>query len=84
MRIASLVSMTVSLFCCSLAACSTHRFTGETPEALDREAAVEAECASMWLITDEANVSAQMLYQLEGATVEGTRTQFAWRGLSGG
>lgn len=49
-----------------------------------REAAKEAECASMWLITDEANVSAQMLYQLEGATVEGTRTQFAWRGLSGG
>lgn len=49
-----------------------------------RIAAVEAECRTMWLITDIENVEAQMLYQLEGATVEGARLQFAWRNLGQG
>ena len=46
-----------------------------------RDRAVSTGCQSMWLITDDDNVNAQMLYQLEGATAEGTRLQFAWRHL---
>ena len=45
-----------------------------------RDHAVEAGCQSMWLVTDD-DISAQMLYQLEGANTEGTRLQFAWRDL---
>jgi ribosomal protein S18 acetylase RimI-like enzyme len=46
-----------------------------------REHAIAAGCQSMWLITDDDNVNAQMLYQLEGATTEGARLQFSWRNL---
>lgn len=46
-----------------------------------RDRAIEEGCRTMWLITDDDNVSAQMLYQLEGATAEGTRLQYAWRQL---
>ena len=49
-----------------------------------REHAIDAGCQTMWLITDDDNVNAQMLYQLEGASTEGSRLQFAWRNLIGG
>ena len=47
-----------------------------------RDHAIDAGCHSMCLITDDDNVNAQMLYQLEGATTEGTLLQFAWRNLN--
>ncbi len=46
-----------------------------------RERAISEGCQSMWLITDDDNVNAQMLYQLEGATADGARLQYAWRQL---
>ena len=46
-----------------------------------RQRAIEMGCSTMWLFTDDDNVDAQMLYQLEGAAPEGTRLQFAWRHL---
>ena len=46
-----------------------------------RQRAIDSDCNTMWLITEDSNVDAQMLYQLEGATPEGARLQFAWRDL---